>query len=368
FSGGGGLQASLTVEGNGKVSGLIRVGTRKSQLARTQTGHVVDMLKAIYPDLQIEIVAMSTTGDKILDTALSKIGEKSLFTKELENALEKNEMKLTNTTPHALICPALGEMLPQRLTRRDVNKTPNPGDIREWEWLTWTIQTVEPEPVFSSNPSQQNPVARLTTKLFLNLLVPQRGNLNTRLRKLDELKEYSAIVLAAAGLRRMGWESRISHLLEPEDCMYAVGQGALGVEVRSKDLKILDMVSKLHDPETVLRCIAERAFMKRLEGGCSVPVAVYTLLKDSQLYLTGAVYSLDGSDSLKETMQTCVAQECQEEADGNDDIQHVGVTAKNIPFDALRAAENLGVGLAELLLSKGARQILTVARQMNDAR
>nr|XP_014350397.1 PREDICTED: porphobilinogen deaminase [Latimeria chalumnae] len=286
------------LEGNGKVSGLIRVGTRKSQLARTQTGHVVDMLKAIYPDLQIEIVAMSTTGDKILDTALSKIGEKSLFTKELENALEKNETNL----------------------------------------------------------------------LFLNLLVPQRGNLNTRLRKLDELKEYSAIVLAAAGLRRMGWESRISHLLEPEDCMYAVGQGALGVEVRSKDLKILDMVSKLHDPETVLRCIAERAFMKRLEGGCSVPVAVYTLLKDSQLYLTGAVYSLDGSDSLKETMQTCVAQECQEEADGNDDIQHVGVTAKNIPFDALRAAENLGVGLAELLLSKGARQILTVARQMNDAR
>ncbi|XP_064424846.1 hydroxymethylbilane synthase a [Latimeria chalumnae] len=351
------------LEGNGKVSGLIRVGTRKSQLARTQTGHVVDMLKAIYPDLQIEIVAMSTTGDKILDTALSKIGEKSLFTKELENALEKNEVDLV---VHSL--KDLPTTLPHGFTIGAICKRENPQDavVLHPELNGKTLQTLPDKSVIGTSSLRR---AAQLKKRFPHLEFKDiRGNLNTRLRKLDELKEYSAIVLAAAGLRRMGWESRISHLLEPEDCMYAVGQGALGVEVRSKDLKILDMVSKLHDPETVLRCIAERAFMKRLEGGCSVPVAVYTLLKDSQLYLTGAVYSLDGSDSLKETMQTCVAQECQEEADGNDDIQHVGVTAKNIPFDALRAAENLGVGLAELLLSKGARQILTVARQMNDAR
>ncbi|MED6292345.1 hypothetical protein CHARACLAT_032869, partial [Characodon lateralis] len=113
----------------------------------------------------------------------------------------------------------------------------------------------------------------------------QRGNLNTRLKKLDEKDDFAAIILAAAGLKRMGWENRISMILEPEDCMYAVGQGALAVEVRARDVDILEMVSVLHDPDTVLRCIAERAFLKQLEGGCSVPVAVHTKVTDSQATL-----------------------------------------------------------------------------------
>ncbi|NWI69045.1 HEM3 deaminase, partial [Todus mexicanus] len=194
-----------------------------------------------------------------------------------------------------------------------------------------------------------------------------RGNLNTRLKKLDEKEDFSAIILAAAGLKRMGWENRIGQLLSPEDCLYAVGQGALAVEVRAKDQEILDMVSALHDADTVLCCIAERAFMKRLEGGCSVPVAVNSVLKDGQLYLTGAVYSLDGSDSLRETMQTGVNYPQQNEDGPNDDVQHVGITAKNVPSQAQEAAENLGVELASLLLSKGAKHILSVARQLNDA-
>ncbi|MEQ2223284.1 hypothetical protein ILYODFUR_035170, partial [Ilyodon furcidens] len=126
----------------------------------------------------------------------------------------------------------------------------------------------------------------------------QRGNLNTRLKKLDEKDDFAAIILAAAGLKRMGWENRISMILEPEDCMYAVGQGALAVEVRARDEDILEMVSVLHDPDTVLRCIAERAFLKQLEGGCSVPVAVHTKVTDSQVRmlarggLCSAVYFL----------------------------------------------------------------------------
>ncbi|XP_015248263.1 PREDICTED: porphobilinogen deaminase isoform X1 [Cyprinodon variegatus] len=196
-----------------------------------------------------------------------------------------------------------------------------------------------------------------------------RGNLNTRLKKLDEKDDFAAIILAAAGLKRMGWEDRISLILEPEDCMYAVGQGALAVEVRARDVDILEMVSVLHDPDTVLRCIAERAFLKQLEGGCSVPVAVHTEVKDSQLYLTGAVYSLDGSESLKETMETSIAagdEQSREKVD--EQIQRVGVTALKLPAASQDAAERLGVDLANLLLNKGAKEILTVARQLNDAR
>uniref|UniRef100_A0A672QLQ3 hydroxymethylbilane synthase n=1 Tax=Sinocyclocheilus grahami TaxID=75366 RepID=A0A672QLQ3_SINGR len=195
-----------------------------------------------------------------------------------------------------------------------------------------------------------------------------RGNLNTRLKKLDEKDDFSAIILAAAGLRRMGWENRISEILGPDDCMYAVGQGALAVEVRARDQDILEMVSVLNDSDTVLRCMSERAFLKHLEGGCSVPVAVYTEVKNSQLYLTGAVYSLDGSDSLKETMQTSISSDNQEQEKVDEKVQRVGITALKVSEAAQDAAVKLGVDLGNLLLSKGAKEILTVARQLNDAR
>lgn len=195
-----------------------------------------------------------------------------------------------------------------------------------------------------------------------------RGNLNTRLRKLDELQEFSAIILAVAGLQRMGWQNRVGQILHPEECMYAVGQGALAVEVRAKDQDILDLVSVLHDPETLLRCIAERAFLRHLEGGCSVPVAVHTVMKDGQLYLTGGVWSLDGSDSMQETMQATIQVPVQHEDGPEDDPQLVGITARNIPRGAQLAAENLGISLASLLLNKGAKNILDVARQLNDVR
>uniref|UniRef100_F6YD45 hydroxymethylbilane synthase n=1 Tax=Ornithorhynchus anatinus TaxID=9258 RepID=F6YD45_ORNAN len=277
---------------------VIRVGTRKSQLARIQTDSVVAMLKTYYPGLQFEIVAMSTTGDKILDTALSKIGEKSLFTKELEQALERNE-----------------------------RESPYDAVVFHPKHVGKTLATLPEKSVVGTSSLRR--AAQLQRKFPHLEFKSIRGNLNTRLRKLDELQEFSAIILAAAGLQRLGWQSRLGQLLLPEDCMYAVGQ----------------------------------------EGGCSVPVAVHTAVRDGQLYLTGGVWSLDGSDSLRETMQTGVAVGGAQPEDGpEDDVQRAGITARNVPRAAQVAAEDLGAGLAALLLAKGAGAILHVARQLNDAR
>ncbi|XP_014069128.1 porphobilinogen deaminase isoform X1 [Salmo salar] len=350
-------------ESNGKISRVIRIGTRKSQLARIQTDSVAEKLKGLYPDVHLEIVGMTTTGDKILDTALSKIGEKSLFTKELETALEKNEVDLV---VHSL--KDLPTTLPPGFTIGAVLKRENPHDavVLHPKNMGKSLDTLPDKSVIGTSSLRR---AAQLKKRFPHLEFKDiRGNLNTRLKKLDEKDDFSAIILAAAGLRRMGWDSRVSQILGPEDCMYAVGQGALAIEVRARDEDILEMVSVLHDPNTVLRCIAERAFLRRLEGGCSVPVAVHTEVKDSQLYLTGAVYSLDGSDSLKETMQTSIASDNKVEEQVDERVQRVGVTANNMPGPAQDAAEKLGLDLANLLLSKGAKEILTVARQLNDAR
>ncbi|KAM9216951.1 porphobilinogen deaminase isoform 3-T5 [Leptosomus discolor] len=304
------------------------------QLARIQTDSVVAMLRELYPDLCFEIVAMSTTGDKILDTALSKIGEKSLFTKELENALERNEVDLV---VHSL--KDLPTSLPPGFTIGAICKREEPLDAVVFHPKNSgkTLSLLPEKSVIGTSSLRR--AAQLKKKFPQLEFRDIRGNLNTRLKKLDEKEDFSAIILAAAGLKRMGWENRIGQLLSPDDCLYAVGQGALAVEVRAKDQEILNMVSALHDADTVLCCIAERAFMKRLEGGCSVPVAVNTVLKDGQ-----------------------------DEDGPNDDVQHVGITAKNVPGRAQEAAENLGVELAALLLSKGAKHILSVARQLNDAR
>ncbi|XP_061574721.1 porphobilinogen deaminase-like isoform X3 [Cololabis saira] len=350
-------------DGNGRVSRVIRIGTRKSQLARIQTDSVAEKLKGLYPDVHLEIVAMSTIGDKILDTALSKIGEKSLFTKELENALERNEVDLV---VHSL--KDLPTTLPPGFTIGAVLKRENPHDavVLHPSHAGKTLDTLPDCSVIGTSSLRR--AAQLKRRFPHLTFKDIRGNLNTRLKKLDEKQDFAAIILAAAGLKRMGWENRISAILGPEDCMYAVGQGALAVECRSRDVDILEMVSVLHDPDTVLRCIAERAFLRHLEGGCSVPVAVYTQIKDGQLYMTGAVYSLDGSDSLKETMQTSTAAGDPSPEKVDEQVQRVGVTATKVPADAQDRAERLGLGLAELLLSKGAKEILTVARQLNDAR
>ncbi|XP_062053161.1 porphobilinogen deaminase [Lepus europaeus] len=361
-TGNGNGEASATTEASSPRMRVIRVGTRKSQLARIQTDSVVATLKTLYPGLRFEIIAMSTTGDKILDTALSKIGEKSLFTKELEHALEKNEVDLV---VHSL--KDLPTVLPPGFTVGAICKRENPCDavVFHPKFVGKTLATLPERSVVGTSSLRR--AAQLQRKFPHLEFKSIRGNLNTRLRKLDEQQEFSAIILAVAGLQRMGWHNRVGQILHPEECMYAVGQGALGVEVRAKDQDILDLVGVLHDPETLLRCIAERAFLKHLEGGCSVPVAVHTAMKDGQLYMTGGVWSLDGSDTMQETMQASIQAPAQHEDGPEDDPQLVGITARNIPRGPQLAAENLGISLANLLLNKGAKNILDVARQLNDA-
>uniref|UniRef100_A0A8C2L2R3 hydroxymethylbilane synthase n=1 Tax=Cyprinus carpio TaxID=7962 RepID=A0A8C2L2R3_CYPCA len=345
-------------DADGKVSRVIRVGTRKSQLARIQTDSVVEKLKELHPDVHFEIVAMSTTGDKILDTALSKIGEK------IHPSLLLDIIYVYFAQIY------LPTVLPVGFTIGSVLKRENPHDavVLHPKHKGKRLDSLPSKSVVGTSSLRR---AAQLKKRFPHLEFKDiRGNLNTRLKKLDEKDDFSAIILAAAGLRRMGWENRISQILGPEDCMYAVGQGALAVEVRARDQDILEMVSVLNDSDTVLRCISERAFLKHLEGGCSVPVAVYTEIKNSQLYLTGAVYSLDGSDSLKETMQTSISSDNQveEQEKVDEKVQRVGITALKVSEADQDAAVKLGVDLGNLLLSKGAKEILTVARQLNDAR
>uniref|UniRef100_A0A6Q2XTL7 hydroxymethylbilane synthase n=1 Tax=Esox lucius TaxID=8010 RepID=A0A6Q2XTL7_ESOLU len=333
-------------DGNGKVTRVIRIGTRKSQLARIQTDSVAEQLKGLYPDVRLEIIGMTTTGDKILDTALSKVNP---FIKCIMVDLVVHSLKDLPTA------------LPPGFTIGAVLKRENPHDavVLHPRNLGKSLNSLPDKSVIGTSSLRR---AAQLKKRFPHLEFKDiRGNLNTRLKKLDEKDDFAAIILAAAGLSRMGWESRVGQILDPEDCLYAVGQGALAIEVRARDKDIVEMVSVLHDPETVLRCIAERAFLRQLEGGCSVPVAVHTEVKECQLYLTGAVFSLDGSNSLKDTMQTSVASDSERS-------QRVGVTANNVPGPAQDAAEKLGLDMANLLLSKGAKEILTVARQLNDAR
>uniref|UniRef100_A0A8C2L2U4 hydroxymethylbilane synthase n=1 Tax=Cyprinus carpio TaxID=7962 RepID=A0A8C2L2U4_CYPCA len=359
----------LLQDADGKVSRVIRVGTRKSQLARIQTDSVVEKLKELHPDVHFEIVAMSTTGDKILDTALSKIGEKihpSLLLDIIYVYFAQicSLVLWVDLVVHSL--KDLPTVLPVGFTIGSVLKRENPHDavVLHPKHKGKRLDSLPSKSVVGTSSLRR---AAQLKKRFPHLEFKDiRGNLNTRLKKLDEKDDFSAIILAAAGLRRMGWENRISQILGPEDCMYAVGQGALAVEVRARDQDILEMVSVLNDSDTVLRCISERAFLKHLEGGCSVPVAVYTEIKNSQLYLTGAVYSLDGSDSLKETMQTSISSDNQEKVD--EKVQRVGITALKVSEADQDAAVKLGVDLGNLLLSKGAKEILTVARQLNDAR
>uniref|UniRef100_A0A3B3TNM9 hydroxymethylbilane synthase n=1 Tax=Poecilia latipinna TaxID=48699 RepID=A0A3B3TNM9_9TELE len=329
---------SFCQDGNGKVSRVIRIGTRKSQLARIQTDSVADKLKELYPDFHLEI------GEQL------ELWILLLFTKELENALERNEVDLV---VHSL--KDLPTSLPAGFTIGAVLKRENPHDavVLHPSNTGKTLDTLPEKSVIGTSSLRR---AAQLKKRFPHLEFKDiRGNLNTRLKKLDEKDDFAAIILAAAGLKRMGWENRIS-------------MGALAVEVRARDADILEMVSVLHDPDTVLRCIAERAFLKQLEGGCSVPVAVHTKVKESQLYMTGAVYSLDGSQSIKETMQTSIAPGDESLERVDEQVQRVGVTAMKVPAEAQDAAERLGIKLADLLLSKGAKEILTVARQLNDAR
>ncbi|MHC5614475.1 MAG: hydroxymethylbilane synthase [Nostoc sp.] len=302
----------------------IRIGSRKSQLALVQTYWVQEQLKKSFPDITFEVHTMSTQGDKILDVALAKIGDKGLFTKELEVGMLNREIDFA---VHSL--KDLPTHLPEGLTLAAITERENPADalVVHEKHKDKQIDTLPAGAVIGTSSLRR--LAQLRHHFPHFAFKDVRGNLITRLAKLDA-GEYDALILAAAGLERLGMSDRIHQVIPKEISLHAVGQGALGIECRSDDSELLSLLKAIEHPQTRDRCLAERSFLRFLEGGCQVPIGVNTEISGENLTLTGIVASVDGQKLVKDTV--------------------TGI-ANN--------AEALGIELAELLRQQGAQEILS---------
>jgi hydroxymethylbilane synthase len=268
----------------------LRIGTRGSRLALVQSEWVRKEMQSRYPELRVELVKIRTKGDKITDAPLSKVGGKRHFVKEIEEALLKREVDLA---VHSL------KDVPAELQKGlQLSVYPKREDPRD-ALVSSLFSKVEDLPQGASvGTSSLRRSAQLLHMRPDLRIVPLRGNVDTRLRKLDS-GELQAIVLAAAGLHRLGLSDRITTLLSPDSVLPAIGQGVLGLEVREDDERTQNLISFLNDFETELAARAERAFLKELEGGCQVPLAGYARVEKGRLVLDGMVAELDGSVILK---------------------------------------------------------------------
>ena len=299
----------------------LKIATRQSPLALWQAEHIRARLNALYPDLTVELVKFVTQGDKILDTPLAKIGGKGLFVKELEAALLDGRADLA---VHSM--KDVPMHLPEGLTLAVICEREDPLDAFVSNYYLHFDELPLGAKVGTSSLRRKCQILQLRPDLEI---VDLRGNVGTRLSKLDD-GLYDAIILASAGLKRLGLVDRIRHCLAPIMSLPAVGQGALGLECRSDDAELLKLIAPLQHEETSICVRAERAFNAYLEGGCQVPIAGYaTLLNDDQLQIEGRVGSVDGQTLLKE--------------------QLVGEIAN---------AEQLGEQLAQRLLAQGAGELL----------
>lgn len=268
----------------------IRIGTRDSQLAMWQAEWVQSQLTMFYPHLKFELVPMKTKGDKILDVPLSKIGDKGLFTKELENGLLNQELDMA---VHSL--KDMPTLLPMGLTISAFCEREEPRDV----YLSKTGLTLEELPsgsiIGTSSLRRKSQLKHYRPDLdFMDL----RGNLQTRWKKLLE-SNMDGIVLAAAGVKRLGWEERITQIL-PEDMMLsAVGQGSIAIEIVENRSDIHQLLLRLNHGATELAVRAERALMRKLEGGCQVPIGALAQVVEGQIILRGMVASLDGTRLIK---------------------------------------------------------------------
>ncbi|XLQ11383.1 MAG: hydroxymethylbilane synthase [cyanobacterium endosymbiont of Epithemia adnata isolate EadnSB Bon19] len=301
----------------------IRIGSRKSQLALVQTYWVQKELQSYYPERQFDVATMNTQGDKILDIPLAKIGDKGLFTKELEVAMEQNQVDFA---VHSL--KDLPTNLPDGLMLGCVTERIDPADaiVFNKKHQEKQLETLPEGAIIGTSSLRRLVQLRCH---FPNLTFKEvRGNVNTRLRKLDE-GEYDAIVLAVAGLQRLDMCDRVHQVIKKEICLHAVGQGALGLECRERDEEILEILKVLEHEPTRDRCYAERAFLRELEGGCQVPIGVNTTIEGDTLTLTGMVASPDGQTLIKDTIS-----------------------------GQRKFAEQIGLDLAKCLRDAGADQIL----------
>ncbi|MDS4070467.1 MAG: hydroxymethylbilane synthase [Candidatus Competibacter sp.] len=301
-------------------SDTLRIATRKSPLALWQAEHVAERLRLTHPGLRVELVGMVTRGDRILDSPLAKIGGKGLFVKELEQGLldGRADLAVHSMKDVPVNFPA-GLGLPVILAREDPRDAFVSREYSHPDTLPASAR------VGTSSLRRQCQLAARYPGWVIRSL---RGNVNSRLAKLDA-GEFDAIILAAAGLKRLGLDKRITAVLEPEFSLPAIGQGAIGVECRLDDARTQELIAALDDSATHIRVAAERALNARLQGGCQVPIAGHALLDGDRLWLRGLVGEPDGS--------RIVAGEIR------------GPAAE---------AETLGATLADELLERGAGAIL----------
>jgi hydroxymethylbilane synthase len=297
---------------------LLRVGTRGSKLALAQTDWVITQLKKYYPQLEIEKIIIKTTGDKILNAPLSKIGGKGLFVKEIEEALLRGEIDFA---VHSM--KDVPSQVPNGLEISIIPERESPFDV----WIS-NFESLERLPDFSkvgtSSLRRFSQIKRLRKDLVIE---PLRGNVDTRLRKWREGK-YEGIVLAEAGLKRLGIEIKYRRF-SLEEMIPAVGQGALGIELREEDEEVKGVLKVIHSEKTALAVRAERAFLKTMEGGCQVPLGAYAFFQNGDLVITGFISDLEGERFYKHSV-------------------------KGPPLEA----EKLGVNLAQELLKRGGKEIL----------
>jgi len=299
---------------------LLRIGTRGSALALWQAEWVKSELTAAHPGLRVELVTIKTQGDKILDVPLAKVGGKGLFVKEIEEALLEGRVEVAvhsmKDMPAELLAGLRVAAMPLREDPRDVLVM---GEGSGFADLPRGAR------VGTSSLRRATQLLHLRSDLKIETL---RGNLDTRLRKL-ETQGFHAVVLAAAGMKRMGLSHLITQYLEPELMLPAVGQGALGIETRTEDGPTNELVAGLAHPPTMVAVRAERAFLRRLQGGCEVPIGGYGTLEGERLTLTGMVADLQGRRVIRRVLQ-----------------------------GEVRQAEEIGERLAEVVLSAGGAEIL----------
>ncbi|MCU9946439.1 hydroxymethylbilane synthase [Pseudomonas sp. PDM13] len=302
------------------MSREIRIATRKSALALWQAEFVKASLEKAHPGLKVSLVPMVSRGDKLLDAPLAKIGGKGLFVKELETALLEDEADIA---VHSMKDVPMD--FPDGLGLFCICEREDPRDA----FVSNTFDSLDALPagavVGTSSLRRQAQLLARRPDLKIQFL---RGNVNTRLAKLDA-GEYDAIILAAAGLIRLGFQNRIRSSISVDDSLPAGGQGAVGIECRTADTEIHALLAPLHHRDTALRVTAERALNKRLNGGCQVPIACYAILEDDQLWLRGLVGQPDGGTLLRAESRALASD-----------------------------AESLGVRVAEDLLGQGAEAIL----------
>lgn len=261
-------------------------------------------MKKRFPSCTFEILNFETKGDKILNIALPKIGDKGLFTKELEDALENGSIDFVVHSLKDMPC----QTLPDNLIIAAVPEREDPRDAlvvaKRWQNVKFDLTDFGENSVIGTSSLRR--VAQLRNKYPKLKFESVRGNLQTRFAKLDDEveKKYDAIILAVAGLKRLNYDERITKVLNSDECFHAVSQGALGIECRRDDVFMIRMLNELNHEETLLRCIAERTFLATLEGGCSAPIGVYSRITESNtIQLEGLVIDLNGENKIQEKFE-----------------------------------------------------------------